>query len=882
MNRSHWLPGWLPGPRMVAVLAVAGCGLAFLVPAPATAASAGARVAKAAPTRPSGFVPVLARPSGLRDWAPARGYSPGLVGGTQPAHWPDRRFGSFGSALVGAAPAASGGYDARLAAGAAPSGWSHHRFGSFGSALVGSAPVRPGPSAVAVDRATNTIYVANGSNADGPVSPGGDTVSVIDGRRCQARDVSRCKGPWPTVKVGNLPSTIAVDQATDTVYVTISGDNTVAVFNGATCNSRVTRGCRQAPAHVRVGPGPFGIFADDANHTVYVANPGRDFSKDTISMISTLTCNASDLRGCARQRPPRVPVAVVPDDFDVNQATHTVYVATGPGVAALNARTCNARVLSGCGHIGMLADPLAAAIGVTGVKADRANNTIYAANGATNTISAFDGRTCKAGNLAGCAAEKPGIVTVAPPDFFEVAFWLVVDAPLHTVYVVNQKDDTLSAVDTKVCMGRHLPACATLQPPTIHTGEDPESVTLNPRTQTLYTANQVTGNVSVINAARCNATITSGCRKPPPAITLPGPGPSAADPAAGTLYVANGTKTVSMIDSRTCNAHRHHGCTHAPPTVTVGAFPQGIAVSRRTHTVYVANSGSGKTGSISVFNDRTCNATTTTGCTDDRTLHVPGGNAVAIAVNPATDTIYVATAPFVGPNGLGRPGTVSVFNGATCNATHSTGCGQAPHTAPVGFGPAALAVNAATDTIYVTNSAQKNTPLAGNTVSVIDGTTCNAANTTGCATPPQTITVGPVFTTPVGVAIDQATDTIYVADLQNGETSGTVSVINGATCNAATSTGCGQHPRSVPAGFGPAAIAFDHANRTVVVANIEDTSVSVINAAHCNATNTTGCHRTQPRFPVGRAPGFVTIDPAARTIYTSNGDNTISIIPATR
>ena len=44
-------------------------------------------------------------------------------------------------------------------------------FGSFGSALVGSAPVHPGPSAVAVDRATNTIYVANGNNANGPAVP---------------------------------------------------------------------------------------------------------------------------------------------------------------------------------------------------------------------------------------------------------------------------------------------------------------------------------------------------------------------------------------------------------------------------------------------------------------------------------------------------------------------------------------------------------------------------------------------------------------------------------------------------------------------------------------------------------------------------------------
>jgi hypothetical protein len=48
--------------------------------------------------------------------------------------------------------------------------------GSFGSALVGSAPVQPGPSAVAVNRATDTIYVANGFNPNGPTNAGGDTV----------------------------------------------------------------------------------------------------------------------------------------------------------------------------------------------------------------------------------------------------------------------------------------------------------------------------------------------------------------------------------------------------------------------------------------------------------------------------------------------------------------------------------------------------------------------------------------------------------------------------------------------------------------------------------------------------------------------------------
>jgi hypothetical protein len=153
---------------------------------------------------------------------------------------------------------------------------------------------------------------------------------------------------------------------------------------------------------------------------------------------------------------------------------------------------------------------------------------------------------------------------------------------------------------------------------------------------------------------------------------------------------------------------------------------------------------------------------------------------------------------------------------------------------------------------------------------------------TNTANAPQTITLGPVFTSPSGVAIDQATDTIYVADLENGEGPGAASVINGAACNAATSAGCGQTPPTVTVGFGPSGIAFNPANRTVVVTNIEDTSVSVIDAATCNAVVTSSCGSTQPELAAGRGPGPVAVDPAAGTIYVSNGDGTVSIIPAIR
>ncbi|MGO9207001.1 MAG: YncE family protein, partial [Candidatus Limnocylindrales bacterium] len=199
--------------------------------------------------------------------------------------------------------------------------------GSLGTATVGSAPAGTGPSELAFDPVTHTVYVTNGYNDNGPYV-NGDTVSVIDTRHCNALDISRCKGPWPTITVGSLPSSIAVDQATGTVYVTNWGDNTVSVFNGNTCNAVDTAGCGQQPATVPVGLGPIGIYVDDANHTVYVPNQDDGYGPATVSMIDSSTCNAADLATCPTTEPPTVNVgspasAVVADD-----ATHTVYVGT--------------------------------------------------------------------------------------------------------------------------------------------------------------------------------------------------------------------------------------------------------------------------------------------------------------------------------------------------------------------------------------------------------------------------------------------------------------------------------------------------------------------------------------------------------------------------
>jgi DNA-binding beta-propeller fold protein YncE len=744
-----------------------------------------------------------------------------------------------------------------------------------------------GPSALTVDPATHTVYVANGWSDDTPPA-GGDTVSVIDTRRCQAWDVSRCRGRWPTITVGNLPSNIAVDQATGTVYVDNEGDNTVSVFNAATCNAMDPWGCNQTPATVPVGPGPQGIFVDDANHTVYVGDNGGG-NGTTVSMINSASCNASDLATCPTTAPPTVNVGNPATDIQVDQATHTVYVATFSDIAVFDANTCNATAQSGCANVGTLpAD--AFKNGPNGFGIDPQNDTLYTAN-YDDTISAWDLAGCNASDLASCAGQTPGAVSPYPnPTAFGVALWLVVDAPLHSVYVVYQQDDALGVVDTNVCNGSDLAGCATLHLQFARTGGGPEAVDLDPLTQTLYTANEIDNDVSVINAATCNAQVTSGCRQPPTALPVPLSTFSlegiAADPAVNTLYAVTPGNTVSMVNTATCNRSAMVGCAATPAQVAVGSGPGALAIDPVTNTVYVSNFGSASTpGTVSVIDASTCNAADQVGCAAVGTLQLPYGNGSYMSIDVATDTIYVAARADSGPD------PVFVFNGATCDANQTTGCNQVPAALSVGSSGGAfanskldVAVDQATNTIYATNIADLGTTPVGNGVFVFNGANCDAANTSGCGQTPEIMTgglspSGLSNALPWGIAVDQTTDTIYVTLGAGGEYASSLWVINGAVCNGADVAGCNQVPPTVPTGSNALGLAVDPLTHIVYTANFFDSSLSVIAGAICNRFTSLGCGLVLPKLPTASFPDSIAIDPAVGTAYVGSFEFGISVVP---
>jgi DNA-binding beta-propeller fold protein YncE len=749
----------------------------------------------------------------------------------------------------------------------------------FGSALVGSTRVGNAPSLLALNPVTHTIYVANGNNDNGP-SAGGDTVSVIDARRCNAQDLARCPGPWPTITVGNrtlgdLPSGVAIDQATDTVYVTNVGANTVSVFNGATCSALDSSGCNQTPATVPVGLGPIDLFDDPATHTVYVANfdapPLGSNNSTAVSMIDTKTCNATDLAACPKTPPPTVDVGNPPDQVAVDQSNHTVYVTTLAGWSVFDADTCNGANQSGCGSIGYLSgDPA----GPNDGQVDAANDTLYTAN-YDNTISAFNLHDCNAANLAGCATDAPGVVTIpnVSPDRSDL--YVAVDAPLDSVYVSYQNQDLLAVVDTRTCSGADLAGCAAEVPPSIHTGGSPEGVILDPATQTLYAVNEADNNVSVINAYGCDAFTTRGCVHPGPSIPFPlGPERLAVDAAAHTGYVTGGVAGasdggVALVDVTRCRAHRLAGCTQPLPQFSVGQYPGAVVVDPATHTVYISNYGAGSTGTVSVIDDRTCNVTDQRGCTDQQTLQVPGGNADDIAIDPVTNTLYVGTDTASGPN------LISVFDAGTCNATDASDCTQTPSVMKVGDSGGQgvdLIVNDLTNTLYVSNNPYAD--LAGDAIYVFDGATCDALYRAGCRRAPATITVG---NDPAGLAVDPRTNTVYAVVHAEGDYAAHVAVIDGATCDGATTAGCNQMPAVAPAGFGALELAIDPITDQVLTANTGDASVYEFDGSTCNASNTTGCTRPPREEAVSNYPFAVAIDTTSGTAYVTD-INDVSVL----
>jgi DNA-binding beta-propeller fold protein YncE len=509
-----------------------------------------------------------------------------------------------------------------------------------------------------------------------------------------------------------------------------------------------------------------------------------------------------------------------------------------------------------------------------GVAVDQASDTVYTANFANEahdgSVSVIDGARCNGKITSGCR-RRPRTVPTGTGTAF-----VAVDRALHTVFAVNAGDDTLSAIDTRTCGAAVTSGCrirppnqqaAPVQGPGFVSG--PGGFALVPGTGTAYLVNPGGPDVlSVTGIGRCNAVNTSGCRAEAPAV------PEneflmSADPATDTIYAGNLSKPqIDVLNGATCNTTILSGC--RPVAAIPVPDPQANvgAIDEATHTLYAADEASA--GTVMVINTAICNAGVTSGCGQHPPMVKIGAFPSPPVFNPATRTVYAS---------YGMTGDrVAVVNAAACNAVDTSGCGQVPGAVKVGAGTFDIDLSVATDTVYGPNSGAG---LLGDTVSVINGATCNGTTHAGCGRLAATVKVGLV---PSAVAVNDRTHTVYVTNNAFGDSPGTVSVINTATCNGTVTTGCGGPFPVAPTGISPVFIVADTHTDTLYVTDFSSASVTVLDGWRCHAGITAGCRRAGRNQAVGSLPAGMAVNPRTGVVYVGQTyqAGSLSVFPARR
>ena len=80
-----------------------------------------------------------------------------------------------------------------------------------------------------------------------------NTVSVLDPAICDGSDQLGCRHEAPVAKVGSFPTGMALDLASNTLYVADQDSDTVSVLDAATCDAATRKGCARPLASIAVG-----------------------------------------------------------------------------------------------------------------------------------------------------------------------------------------------------------------------------------------------------------------------------------------------------------------------------------------------------------------------------------------------------------------------------------------------------------------------------------------------------------------------------------------------------------------------------------------------------------------------------------------------------
>jgi len=688
-----------------------------------------------------------------------------------------------------------------------------------GQHVAGTVRVGDQPSAVAVNLATNKIYVSNA--ADG-------TVTVIDG----------ASGATVPVVVGDGPGAIGINPVTNRIYVAHPASGTVTVIDGAT-NLTTTLVGGPNPTSTAISS----MVVNPVTNKVYIANFGSAGGVGVIdgatNIVTPVTlADGPNLYRLLAMDPVANRIYVTKDGdgtFDqtgfgavgvidgatdamiatwyvgsrhsqyesitVNPVTNKVFVSDfGYGSVA---------VVDGMTGSAVAQVPLGFAFGPSAMVVNPVTNRIYIAD--LERIAVVDGASYA--------------VTATLPKEHN-AWPMAVDTIRNRIYLTDREGGSVTVIDG-----------VTNGATTLATGGHPGPMAVNPVTNKAYVVNPDGATLWVIDGARYHLEkVMAGMN----------PGTSAVDPVTHKVYVANYMGgTVTVIDPGT----------HATASVTVGSTPGGVSIDPVANRIYVANTfddtltvidgatngtttvpvcpypwiviPNPATGNAYVLGDGSC-LMAIEGATY-RTVMLPvGRNPSGLAVNPATNKIYLADY---------LDGNVRVFDGATNALVATVEVGTALHE---------LRVDPVANKIYVGSSLR---PV----LTVIDGGT-NATTE---------IAVGggaPAVIDTYALALDPVRNKVYLASHGASLSDAVLTVVDGATLAATT----------LPLDRIPKAIGVNPVTGQVFVIYYGDgTTLTVLDGA------------TLGRFeiPIGAYPGTLSVDPGTNRIYVTNyEDGTVTVV----
>jgi YVTN family beta-propeller protein len=320
--------------------------------------------------------------------------------------------------------------------------------------IVNNISVGPSPRGIAVNPATNRVYVANGL-AEHVGTGGSNSVSVIDGAT---------ETVLATIDVGDRPAGVAVNSITNRTYVANSGSNTVSVIDGATNLVIATIAVGSQPtdvavnavtnrvyvgnvsshnvsvldaasdtvlATVPVGLNPLGVAVNAVTNRVYVAN----FGSDTVSVIN----------GADNTELTTIPTQHWPSGVGVNATTNRIYVSSWditPPIKVIDGVTNTVMAtIVGSGSCTNRA---------RGVAVDEANNVVHVAyrcgGGSGGALVSIDGASnTQRSYLFVCCNGAPLYADLNPVTdrlYLSLPGWAYSPAEAHWVAVVADDLDT--------------------------------------------------------------------------------------------------------------------------------------------------------------------------------------------------------------------------------------------------------------------------------------------------------------------------------------------------------------------------------------------------------------------------------------------------------